>query len=155
MKAMLESLSGGFSGLTLSLSSLVKQVGQDAKRKRDEEQEDDQEEPILVSFLGHDLRDNAHDIIDWEARSLRPYMGKQEEFWARQGRKCKPVLQNLKDKHLTKSPANPKLIAKLQDRGAEVTLKMFHFKNINVEHGHCTITTLLSFLSSPGTTPPW
>jgi hypothetical protein len=114
----------------------MKQAMTENKRRRETECDDDQEEPILVSIPGHNLLDNAHDVIDWDARSLRPFMGKQEELWKREGRKSKPVLQNLRDGHLTKSPANPKLVAKLHDRGAEITLKMFHYKNINVEHRH-------------------
>ena len=75
---------------------------------------------------GHDIKDDTHKVIDWTARSLRPFMGDHEEFWSKQPRKVKPVLENLRDSHLTKTPTSAKLAAKLHDRGAEITLKMFY-----------------------------
>jgi len=120
------------SGLIGPLAELLKASGvAAAKRKREQEKEDGPEEPVLVNVQNHHLLDNAHDVVDMKARSLRPFMGDQKDLFKNLPRKSRPVLQDLKDDHLTRSAVSSKLIEKLHDRGAELVLKMFHFKNVS------------------------
>ena len=45
------------------------------KRKRDEE-EDNSQMPIMIHVPNHELKDDGHEVIDYVARGLRPFMGK-------------------------------------------------------------------------------
>ena len=61
-------------------------------------------------------------------------MGTQTEFWKNQKQFAKPIKEDLLDSHLTSSAVNPKVIAKMHDRGAEVNAKLFLEGNANVDH---------------------
>ena len=105
------------------------------KRKHDEEEEDDVKGmPELIVIPEHELRDNAHTVIDWTARSLRPYNGgDQDLFWSKVPKKVSPVIEDIKIGHLTKAPINPNVIAKIHDRGTETTGKQWLSSNYGVE----------------------
>ena len=59
------------------------------KRARVED-DDDVQMPVLIHKPNHDLKDNGHDIIDYVARQLRPFMGKQSDWWKQQLRVARP-----------------------------------------------------------------
>ena len=113
------------------------------KRKRGEEDEDDSDEdvvagPVLIDVEHHHLKDDAHTVLDWVARSVRPYNGgDQEAYWAKRPRRDEPVLEDLKMAHLTKVPINPAVLAKAHDRGAETTAKQWLSTNYSVRSNDC------------------
>ena len=124
---LLNTFSGVFSG---SLEKLTDFATSGGKRKLEEEDKE-ADGPIMIDLPGHHLKDDAHSVMDKVARLLRPWMGSQVDLWKAHPRKVKPVLQDLKDRHLTKSCVNPRVVEKMHDRGAELTLKMFHHKNVS------------------------
>ena len=110
-------------------------AGSSAKRTREEEEhEKEAQQPILITIPNHTVKDNAYDVIDYEVRKLRPFMGKQADWWKKQRQVAKPIMEDLLDCHLTISAMNPRIIARMHDRGAELNHKMFLENNANVEH---------------------
>ena len=89
--------------------------------------------PILLDVPDHHIKDDGHDTIDFVARSVRPLQCEQDIWWKQQPRVARPVLEDLKMTHLTCSSISPKTIARVHDRGAELTLKMFLSSNVGVE----------------------
>lgn len=135
---LLNTFSGVFSG---SLEKLTDFVTSGGKRKLEEEDKE-ADGPIMIDLPGHHLKDDAHSVMDKVARLLRPWMGSQADLWKAHPRKVKPVLQDLKDRHLTKSCVNPRVVEKMHDRGAELTLKMFHHKNVSNKLFVCLLVCL-------------
>ena len=106
------------------------------KRKHDEEDEDEEGKgkPVLIEMSGYELKDDAHKIIDWTARTLRPYNGgDQDLFWSKMPMKATPVIEDIKIGHLTKAPINPNMIAKIHNRGVDTTGKQWLSSNYAVE----------------------
>ena len=85
----------------------------------------------MIDVKAHHLKDDGFTVLDKTARRCRPWMGNQKLLWESLPRVSRPVLQDLHDKHLTKSTVNPKVNEKMHDRKAELTLKQFHFKNVS------------------------
>ena len=132
----LESMATGMSAFTKCMETMMSSASKISRKRKslsDTDSDEGHQEPVLISYPNHDLKDNAKDIIDWKARSLRPFRGEQKEYWKKQPRVARPIMSDLRNSHLTESPLNPKLIEKLHDRGTELSLKMFHSGNINVE----------------------
>jgi hypothetical protein len=88
----------------------------------------------LVDIKNHHLHDNAHDVIDWEARKIRPYMEKQTDYWRKQRQVSRPIKEDLRNDHLTNAAFNPKVITRMYGRGAEINTKLFLEGNVNVDH---------------------
>jgi hypothetical protein len=89
--------------------------------------------PVLLDVSDHHLKDDGHQVIDFVARSVRPLQCEQDLWWKNQPRVARPVMEDLKVSHLTCSSISPKTIARVHDRGAELTLKMFLSSNVGVE----------------------
>lgn len=140
---LLNTFSGAFSG---SLEKLTDFATSGGKRKLEEEDKD-ADGPIMIDVPGHHLKDDAHTVMDKAARLLRPWMGSQADLWKAHPRKVKPVLQDLKDRFLTRSSVNPRVIEKMHDRGAELTLKMFHHKNVSDKLFVCLVVCLFDPLN--------
>ena len=111
------------------------QVGTSKKRKRDEQEEEEEVKstPVLIHRENHTLKDDAHSVFDWEARSLRPYAGDLTLYWSKMTRVSRPIIEDIKMGHMTKSAMNPNIIAKLHDRGAEISGKQWLSSNYSVE----------------------
>ena len=121
MKTMME-------GFTAPLTALVQtQASEVGKRKRTESEKEEEEEvkstPILIHLENHTIKDDAHTVFCWESRSLRPFAGEQSVYWSNMKRVARPIIQDLKMGHFTKAAINPNMIAKLHDRGADMTGK--------------------------------
>jgi hypothetical protein len=110
-------------------------IGPNSKRKKSEDEEEvAKSQPVLLEIENHHLKDDAHDIIDWKARLVRPYNGKsQDEYWTKRPRKAEPVLEMLNIAHLTKNMVNPSVIGKAHDRGQQTTGKQWLSSNYLVE----------------------
>ena len=103
------------------------------KRHREEE-ELTASGPTKVTFVNHHGEDNAHDIVDWTVRSkLQAYKGDQKAFWKKMPRVNKPILEDLRNTHVTDNHISSKTIVKMHDRGAELSSKMFLEANANVD----------------------
>ena len=64
--------------IVAGVSTAINATSDSSSRKRNREEEDEERHlPILIHKPNHDIRDNAHDIIDFEARRV---MGKQEDW---------------------------------------------------------------------------
>ena len=90
------------------------------------------EDLVLVDVHGHHLHNDEVRVGDWAARNLRTWVGDQTELWKSRGKVTRPVFQKVKDDHLSRGYVNPRLMARLHDRGAELQLKQFYTKNANV-----------------------
>ena len=134
LAALISSITAGLtSGLHSSLGDTVKEAVGGRKRKNSEDDiEEKQEDLVLVDIPNHHIHDDGAKIGDWVARSLKPWTGEQEELWKNKRRVARPILQKLKDGHLSRGYVNPRLLARLHDRGAELSLKQFFHKNANV-----------------------
>lgn len=134
-----------------SLEKLLKQQatmmesilgGRTRKRRRRDDQEDSEDEevagPVLIEVKNHHLKDDAHSILDWVARGVRPYNGGDlQAYWEERKRRDEPVLEDLKMSHLTKVPINPTVLAKAHDRGMETTAKQWLSSNYSVRNNDC------------------
>ena len=130
MKTMMEGMTAPF----MALAKVQSETTTGAKRKREEEEEEVKSTPVLIDVERHHLKDDAHVVIDWVARGLRPYNGGDYElFWSKMPRKALPIIEDLKMGHLTKAPINPNVISKCHDRGAETTAKQWLSANYSVE----------------------
>ena len=114
------------------------------KRKLEQEEEEEPEGPVMIEIKSHHLKDDGFTILDKTARKCRPWMGSQKTLWESLPRVSRPVLQDLHDRHLTKSTVNPKVNEKMHDRKAELTLKLFHFKNVSCKPYCCPAVRQLS-----------
>lgn len=113
---------------------------EEKKRKRvsEEEEEEEMAKPVMIDVKDHHLRDDAHSVLDWKARALRPYNGRDlKAYWENMPVKAKPVLEDIAMSHLTKVPINPSIIAKAHDRGAETTAKQWLSTNYSVRSNDC------------------
>ena len=81
MMTMMKTMMEGFAGPLRDL--VMVQAGNTSKRKREEEIEEEERvgTAILINQDNHNLRDDTHTVIDWEARSLRPYQGDLPLYW--------------------------------------------------------------------------
>ena len=123
---------------TKALLAMNKGIQAGSKRKNRDDSEEDEEAqgmPVLINIPGHDILDDAHTVIDHKARSVRPFNGEDHNaYWAKRPRKEVPVIEDLNMSHMTMAPINPKVIALLHDRGAEMTPKMWLSSNVAVEN---------------------
>ena len=134
MKPMMEGNTAAIAALAKAQASTVSGGG---KRKREDEEEEEalaKSRPILIHKVGHELKDDAHSIIDWEARKLRPYNGRDWElYWSKIPMKALPVVEDVDLDRLTKAPINPNVLRKLHDRGQDLTAKQWLSSNYVVE----------------------
>ena len=114
MEALLPMVKTMVEGIVKPKMEMVKShnEGSAGKRKRDTEEDDkDSVEtagPTLITLENHTIKDNAHDVIDWEIRKIRPYNGGDwETYWAKQPVVATPILEDVSIEHLTKAPINP------------------------------------------------
>ena len=109
--------------------------GEVKKRKKDEVDDKDVEEPLVpVVFQGLDGEDDGMNQICWDIRSrLRPYVGSQAEFWARQPRVVHPLRESYDTSFLRMDPVNSQVTLRDHDRGATRTIKQYFKQNIRVE----------------------
>ena len=130
MQNFLDKSSNAFDAMATSVKS-------GKKRCRSDDEEEDMEaksQPKLIRIENHLLEDDAHSIIDWKARLIRPYNGGDLKlYWANRPRKDLPVIEDINLSHLTKSPINPSVIAKVHDRGCQTTAKQWLSSNYSVE----------------------
>ena len=131
---LISSITAGLtSGLHNSIGDTVKEAVGSGKRKKPEDDfEETPEDLILVDVPNHHIKDDGAKVGDWIARGLKPWTGDQEVLWRNKKRVSRPVLQDLKDGHLSRGYVNPRLVARLHDRGAELCLRQFYHKNANV-----------------------
>lgn len=125
-----------------SQRDLVKNIvaaQEEKKRKRvHEEEEEEVAKPVLIDVKDHHLQDDAHSVLDWKARALRPFNGRDlKMYWENVPVKAKPVLEDIAMSHLTKVPINPSIVAKAHDRGAETTAKQWLSTNYSVRSNDC------------------
>ena len=134
LATLITSITAGLtSGFSNSIGDTVKEaVGSGKRKKPDDDFEEHPEDLILVDVPNHHIKDDGAKVGDWVARSLKPWTGDQEELWKNKKRVSRPVLQDLKDGHLSRGYVNPRLVARLHDRGAELCLRQFFHKNANV-----------------------
>lgn len=113
----------------------LNQGGEVKKRKRDEVDDKDVEEPLVpVVFKGLDGEDDGINQICWDIRSrLRPYVGSQAEFWAKQPRVVRPLRESYDTSFLRLDPVNSQVTLRDHDRGATRTIKQYFKQNIRVE----------------------
>ena len=113
----------------------LKQGGEGKKKKRDEVDDKDVEEPLVpVVFQGLDGEDDGVDQICWDIRSrLRPYVGSQAEFWSRQPRVVRPLRETYDTNFLRLDPVNSQTTLRDHDRGATRLIKQYFKQNIRVE----------------------
>ena len=126
-----------------SQRDLVKNIvaaQEEKKRKRVNEDEEEEEvaKPVMIDVKDHHLRDDAHTVLDWKARAIRPFNGRDLKiYWEKMPIKAKPVLEDIAMSHLTKVPINPSIVAKAHDRGAETTAKQWLSTNYSVRSNDC------------------
>ena len=72
----------------------------------------------MVDIPNHHIHDDGVKVGDWVARSLKPWTGEQEELWKNKKRVARPILQKLKDGHLSRGYVIPHLLARLHNRRA-------------------------------------
>jgi hypothetical protein len=124
---------------TLNLREMELRMGRIPKKsKLDETDLDEPEPPVLIHIENHTIKDDAHKVIDFVARSVRPLQCDQTVWWTQQKRVSRPVKEDLEDSHLTASSVNPRTVARLHDRGAEINNKMFLSRYIFVFLADCT-----------------
>ena len=136
MMMMMKTFMEGFSAPMMAMAKAQTEATASAKRKRENEEEEEEvkSKPVLLDVRNHHLKDDAHTVMDWKAREVRPYNGgDQDLYWRMRPRKSLPVIEDLKMQHLTKAPINPNAIAKLHDRGADMTAKQWLSSNYSVE----------------------
>ena len=94
-----------------------------------------------------DVRDDGMNKLDMKLRgALRTINAKPKRSFKHFNRKVKPVLETLKNEHLTNTMINPKIMKKLHDRGSYLELRFFDQNNISVE----TRAPKASFSASSG-----
>ena len=75
MKMMKPMMEGNTAALAALAKAQTSAGSSGSKRKREEEEEEEEQarsRPILIHKVNHELKDDAHSTIDWEARKLRP-----------------------------------------------------------------------------------
>ena len=133
LQTLMATITAGIaSGFSEKIGDTVKEVVSGKRKKPDDDFEEHPEDLVLVDVPNHHIKDDGANVGDWVARSLKPWTGEQKELWKHKKRVSRPVLQDLKDSHLSRSYVNPRLIARLHDRGAELCLRQFFHKNANV-----------------------
>jgi hypothetical protein len=75
--------------------SMVQGNGENKKRKVGVDDHDEEEELVKIRFENLTIEDDGETCISWEARSLRPYTGPLEKFWAKQPRVARPLRESL------------------------------------------------------------
>jgi hypothetical protein len=134
VEASSRSLSDVFGSTMQNILSSLEKSKESQKRKRDEEEERRKALPILIDVQDHHLKDDAHTVIDFEARRLRPYNGGDIDwFWKHLPIKVEPVMDDLQMSHLTKVTISSASLIKLHDRGADTTHKHWMATNYDVE----------------------
>ena len=137
MKSMMSTMQRFLDKSANAFDAMATSARSGRKRTRSEDEEEDTEaksQPKLIRIENHLLEDDAHNILDWKARAIRPYNGgDQKLYWASRPRKDTPVIEDLNLSHLTKSPINPNVIAKVHDRGCQTTAKQWLSSNYSVE----------------------
>ena len=105
------------------------------KKKKDEVDNNSVEEPLVpVVFRQLEGEDDGVSRICWDIRSkLRPYVGSQEEFWARQPQVVHPLQESFDTDFLRLDPVNSQTTLRDHDRGAIRTIKQYLKQNIRVE----------------------
>lgn len=137
MMAMMSTMKRFLDKSSNAFDAMASSVKRGKKRDRSDDEEDDLEgrsAPKLILIENHLLKDDAHSILDWKARGVRPYNGGDwKYYWANRTRKDTPVIEDLSLSHLTKAPINPNVIAKVHDRGCQTTAKQWLSSNYSVE----------------------
>ena len=105
------------------------------KKKKDEVDCKDVEEPLVpLVFDGLQGEDDGWSRIIWDIRTrLRPYVGSQAEFWARQPRVVRPLRECYDTSFLRMDPVNSQVTLFDHDRGASRTIKQYFKQNVRVE----------------------
>ena len=137
MKAMMESMQNFLNKSGCAFDAMASSVSGKKRRCKSDDGEEEQIKsmPKLVRLENHLLEDDAHTVLDWKVRfSIRPYNGGDWKlYWSKRPIKDEPVLEDLNLSHLTKSPINPNVIAKVHDRGCQTTAKQWLSSNYSVE----------------------
>ena len=129
MQRFLDKSSNAFDAMATSVKS-----GKKRNRSDDEDEEEVKSRPKLIRIVNHLLEDDAHEILDWKARSIRPFNGPDlKKYWENMPMKYTPVIEDINLSHLTKAPINPNVIAKIHDRGCQTTAKQWLSSNYSVE----------------------
>ena len=95
----------------------VQGMGERKKRKLGVDDNDEEEEMVKVKFENLTIEDDGENFISWEARSLRPYTGPLEPFWARQPRVVRPLRESFDTAFLRMDPVNGSVTLRDHDRG--------------------------------------
>ena len=129
MLKCLDKSSNAFDVLATSVKS-----GKKRNKSDDEDEDEVKSRPKLIKIANHLLEDDAHTVLDWKARMIRPYNGGDWKlYWENRPRKDSPTIEDLDLSHLTKAPNNPNVIAKIHDRGCQTTAKQWLSSNYAVE----------------------
>ena len=107
-------------------------MGERKKRKLGADDNDEEEEMVKVKFENLTREDDWENVISWEARSLQPYTGPLEPFWARQLRVVRPLRESFNTAFLKMDPVNGSVTLRDHDRGAQPTIKQYAKKNVRV-----------------------
>ena len=131
---MMKTFMEGFSAPMMAMAKAQTEATASKRKRENEEEEEVKSKPVLIDVRNHHLKDDAHTVMDWKAREVRPYNGgDQDLYWRMRPRKSLSIIEDLKMQHLTKAPINPNAIAKLHDRGVDMTAKQWLSSNYSVE----------------------
>ena len=137
MKSMLATMKNFLDKSSCAFDAMATSVSAKKKRSKSDDGEEEQVKsvPKLVRLENHLMEDDAHTICDWKVRfSIRPYNGGNWKlYWEKRPMKDDPVIEDLDLSHLTKSPINPNVIAKVHDRGCQTSAKQWLSSNYSVE----------------------
>ena len=121
--------------------SMVQNVGENKKRKVGVDDHDEEEDLVKVRFENLTIEDDGENSISWEARSLRPYTGPLEKFWAKQPRVARPLRESFDTTFLRMDPVNGSVTLRDHDRGAQRTIKQYAKVNVRVTKTKAVIST--------------
>ena len=101
-----------------------------ATKRKAEEEEEPIAPPKIVKVSDED--DDAWQLYNKSARSLRPFCGNWEKRFKDLGRKAEPSKERLDWGPMGSLTIAPVTIKKLHDRGSDITIKMFWPRNHDV-----------------------
>ena len=121
--------------VTMNVVKETMKMMKSVKRKRDasSSESDDDQSPLLINKT-FKVKDNGHDILDFDVRNkLRTINAKPETYYKHLAKKVEPQLETIEVDHLTANTVNPRIIKKVHDATSHLELKYFDAGNITVE----------------------
>ena len=118
--------------MVIKSMTVAQGMGESKKRKVGVDDHDEEEELVKIRFENLTIEDDGETCISWEARSLRPYTGPLEKFWAMQPRVVRPLRESFDTTFLRMDPVNGSVTMRDHDRGALRTIKQYAKVNVRV-----------------------